>query len=530
MRLKEIISKDYFKLFVHREGKVVLGKRYSNLWLLCSVLFVTFLAIAFSNASLNYLEFKMSDPFINWVDITNQNEADFNGFQRDLHSNKLKEQFGYKGFQSDKSAYITFCTAPVNMNVDEREGTQNLDGRYFEEINTPLVQKILEDDNVIDGCCIADSLLDNQSFGVIITEDALRNKLRYKQIPAFINYYEFCDASAAEEFGVELLDGKFARVPIPVLAVVKRLPNSKDYIGTKFYLRENRLHRSMNLVHADYHKSLIYFVPETVDVESFVKQLTAIIEQKTSASYYPLFDPKTRLNSFVKGTFVKIAFDYDDGVNYLTNNEITKDILAEYASQGVYRVYEYKEHSGTQEITDDYISVHFEYLDHVAAFQQFAKDQYRIDIDMSQINAKDNFNAVSIMANILSWTMIVFAIVCIILFIVNLLQSYFQKVKRNLGTFKAFGISNSELISVYVLIMLATIVAAIVLSIGCAWLVELLMWIIGIEKDGGFGYLSLWSGKTFASIVIIIAASIYTVYVVMRNLLKDTPGDLIYDR
>jgi hypothetical protein len=56
------------------------------------------------------------------------------------------------------------------------------------------------------------------------------------------------------------------------------------------------------------------------------------------------------------------------------------------------------------------------------------------------------------------------------------------------------------------------------------------MWIVGIEKDSGFGYLSLWSGKTFASIIIIIAASIYTVYVVMRNLLKDTPGDLIYDR
>lgn len=533
MRLKEIISKDYFKLFVRREGKVVLGKRYSNLWLLCSVLFVTFLAIAFSNASLKYLEFKMNDPFINWVDITNQSEADFSGFQRDLHSSKLKEQFGYKGFQSDKSAYITFCTAPVGMSIDDKEGTQNLDGRYFEEINTPLVQKILEKDNVIGEYCIDQSLLDNQSFGVIITEDAIRNKLRYKQIPAYINYYEFCDASAAEMFDVELLAGKFARVPVPVLAVVKRLPNSKDYIGTKFYLRENRLHRSMNLVNEKYHKSLLYFVPETVDVDTFVTKLNTLTSENTSAMSYSMQgedNHKPRLNSFVKGGFVSLSFYYDDEVDYMANSKINKAMLAEYASQGVYRVYDYNEHSGNQEITDDYISVHFEYLDHIADFQQFAKDEYRIDIDMSQINAKDNFNAVSIMANILSWTMIVFAIVCIILFIVNLLQSYFQKVKRNLGTFKAFGISNSELISVYVLIMLATIVAAIVLSIGCAWLVELLMWIVGIEKDSGFGYLSLWSGKTFASIIIIIAASIYTVYVVMRNLLKDTPGDLIYDR
>mgnify|MGYP006390449751 CR=1 FL=1 len=46
MKLKDIIYNDYFRLFVKREGKVVLGKHYSNLWLLCSVLFATFLALS----------------------------------------------------------------------------------------------------------------------------------------------------------------------------------------------------------------------------------------------------------------------------------------------------------------------------------------------------------------------------------------------------------------------------------------------------------------------------------------------------
>ena len=39
----------------------------------------------------------------------------------------------------------------------------------------------------------------------------------------------------------------------------------------------------------------------------------------------------------------------------------------------------------------------------ISAFQEFAKSQYNIDIEMSQISAKENFNEVSIMANILSW-------------------------------------------------------------------------------------------------------------------------------
>ena len=149
---------------------------------------------------------------------------------------------------------------------------------------------------------------------------------------------------------------------------------------------------------------------------------------------------------------------------------------------------------------------------------------------MSQVNSKENFNAVSVMANILSLAMIVFSIICIIMFIVNMLQSYFQKVKHNLGTFKAFGMGSDELIRVYVLILLAIVVSAVILALGVAWLIQLLLPIFGVLKDGEFNYLSLWSIKTLLSIIIVIVATVATVRVVMSKLLKQTPGDLIYDR
>ena len=134
------------------------------------------------------------------------------------------------------------------------------------------------------------------------------------------------------------------------------------------------------------------------------------------------------------------------------------------------------------------------------------------------------------MANILSWAIIVFAIVCIILFIVNLLQSYFQKVKRNLGTFKAFGMGNYELISVYTLIMAATILVSIVISLAAVWLSQEVLELLNITRDEVFGYLSLWNGKTVSAILVINFASVFTVYTVMNRLLRSTPGDLIYDR
>ena len=149
---------------------------------------------------------------------------------------------------------------------------------------------------------------------------------------------------------------------------------------------------------------------------------------------------------------------------------------------------------------------------------------------MSQVSSKENFNAVSVMANILSWAMIVFSMVCIIMFIVNMLQSYFQKVKRNMGTFKAFGISSSELINVYVLILLVIVISAIIISLSVTWLIQLLLPVLGLLKDGQFNYLSLWNMKTVWSVIIVIVATVVTVRVVMTRLLRQTPGDLIYDR
>ncbi len=232
---------------------------------------------------------------------------------------------------------------------------------------------------------------------------------------------------------------------------------------------------------------------------------------------------------FLGGKFISLIFDYEDDVDFSVNREINDEFMNEYSGKGVIRLYNYIP-TDYNDDDDDYISVHFADLSRINDFQEYVKERFRIEIEMSQINAKENFNAVSVMANILSWTMIAFAIVCIILFIVNLLQSYFQKVKRNLGTFKAFGISNFELTAIYVFIMTATILAATFISLAAVWLVQGLSMLTGLVRDGGFGYLSLWNLKTVVSVLIIIASSVFTVWYVMKNLLKATPGDLIYDR
>jgi ABC-type antimicrobial peptide transport system permease subunit len=208
---------------------------------------------------------------------------------------------------------------------------------------------------------------------------------------------------------------------------------------------------------------------------------------------------------------------------------VDRKMMEEWGDKGVQRVYDYNfSNYSIQEKA--YLSVYFNSLTHVREFETFVNDGYHIKVDMSQVNAKENFNAVSVMAGILSWAIIIFAITCIILFIVNLLQSYFQKVQRNIGTFKAFGVSNRRLIGVYVLIVGCVILGAILIALSISFIAQGGLAAFGILKDGTYSYLSLWSLKTLLSIVIILVVSVATVYIVMERLLRQTPGDLIYDR
>ena len=278
----------------------------------------------------------------------------------------------------------------------------------------------------------------------------------------------------------------------------------------------------------EYARNLCYFVPEGLSMDKFREVLETVATRCTKAQIqvdeYSFYSPE--IKPFRDGVFVTLEC-YDEYLDFNVWQSINEGMTR--ALEDINRVfaYQFSDYPLTQKA---FISVHFEDLDMIREFESFVRDNFKVKIEMSQINAKENFNAVSAMGNILSWVIIIFAIICIILFIVNLLQSYFQKVKRNLGTFKAFGISNHDLISVYVLIMAVIILAAIVMSVSAAWLAQGALHLCGILKDGVFDYLFLWSSKTVCSILVIIVASVYTVYVVMHKLLKSTPGDLIYDR
>lgn len=523
-------SEDYLKLFLRREGKVVLGKNFANIWLLTAVLTATFLAIAFSNGSLLFLEDKMKDPFINWVDIKNDNQDKaFTELETALSLPENAATYHYKGFEYGyEFSYFFF-----GKNDDDHE---YLKCRFFGQLNTELVEAILNPENVINNMAVASiSDIPENSIGIIITEKALKS-LGYEVAPAYIDLYSY--STGADSLGIATFNDR-GRAPLPVIGVVKRLPGNVDIISSsRFYQQNwNDVH-TFNLNKPRYAQSLCYFLPSDIDLIEFEKDLESELSSRTSVSFkiddegfYPEDQFSYKNHTPGKGneyaSYLRII-TVSENIPYDVIRETNAAILAKYGERDVHRLYPYIYDQGYSS-TGAYLSVHFCDLNAINNFSSFVNG-FGVEIEMAQINAKENFNSVRLMAGVLSWAMIVFAIICILLFIINLLQSYFQKVKRNIGTFKAFGISNRELISVYLIIMAVLITVSTLISFILVLMIQGLLPIFGIMKDGVYNYLSLFSFKTWCSILIIVVSSLYTVYRLMNSMLKSTPGDLIYER
>lgn len=519
------MQNEYLKLLIKRESSEVLGKRFANLWLLSLVLFATFVSIAFSNGSLKYLSYKMNDPFTNWVNISNgYGSSQFSRFQSAIEDPEIQQHYCFSDVQADKQFSLSFIGKDGRIHY--------LQNRFFGSLNSALVQAILGEDNVVGNSAVLTDKLKYESVGFIITEDVL-HQLNYTEenIPAYI---DFLSASqGADTLGVEIIEKYFAAAPMPILGVVKRLPGNVDMIASRyFYEQYNNERYPFDLNNLDYQKSLLFFVDSSVSQDELKATIVNVAPDslKRKISIFDGDEAYSQLASWKNG---KIYSVYIDDINLLpvqAVQDIAKGVIDHYnGSVDIKRLYDYNgsEHTLSEY---DFLSVNFNSLDSIRAFEAFAKQNFNVLIEMSQVNAKENFNSVSIMANILSWAMIVFSMICIIMFIINMLQSYFQKVKRNIGTFKAFGISSIALVNVYSFIIVMIVLVAIILAFSLSWIVQEILPLIGFVKDGEFNYLSLWSMKTAWAIVIVISSTMLTVKIVMSRLLRSTPGDLIYDR
>ena len=519
-----ILFKEHQYLLMRRECLTVLGHKLSNLWLLTGVLIATFFSVAFSAASTAYLNEKMNDPFTNWVniDLNGADDEVIRQLELMLDDTSVQDRFGYNSVQTEVNSSMNFVTTDGHPKI--------FSTLFYESLSNDLISAVLDEDNLVGECTIKPESIAEGSIGVIMTSEALIS-LGYSlsNLPSFVDYHS--KSVNADTLGLPMLEDQiYARAPLPLLAVVKRLPMNKEIVASK-YLNEVRIKAGsdcpIDLCHENYAKELFYFVSDKVRNFTFDSLKVCLPSDLTRCIVEVLEQPQVfnKFQSWERGSIMRVYVA--PGTPLKVINDLENAINRCYSSVRVRRIYNYDtvEISGYT-IRDNVISVHFVHLDSIGSFEHFVKDCSGLQIEMTQVNAKKNFWAVSRMANILTAAMIMFSVVSIIIFIVNMMQNYFQQVKRNLGTFKAFGVSTDELTKVYVILIVGIVMLSLVVSMMVVWWVELLIPL----RDGQFKYLVLWNNMTPWVVGVIIISAVISVLFVMHKLLRRTPGNLIYDR
>ena len=184
----------------------------------------------------------------------------------------------------------------------------------------------------------------------------------------------------------------------------------------------------------------------------------------------------------------------------------------------------------------DRIVIQFTSLDSLAEFTEYLKGKHSLQIEMGEIQVRKNYNFISKLTGIISFILIMFGILCICLFVSNLLEVHLQKIKMNIGTFSAFGIDPKVLDRVYLSIILIFILAGMLLGLIFAGLIGYIggiRAILGIMKsnlEAGWIYFDLLNWWTAGTMIAVIFMSVFTLKNISRKVFYQTPGDLIYDR
>ena len=526
---------EHQRLLMRREGRVVMGQRAIGMWLLILVFTATFLSVAFSAGSLDYLDERMNDPYTFWLNVDRkQPSVNLGHIANNLQESGLPQHFLFDDVETNLT---------TSLDIIGKNGSVGLFSTViYENLRTDLIAKVLSDENVIkrngQAISIAHDSISDRSLGVVMTKEALSDLgFDTDSIPSFVCLR--ASAPHADTLGFKLIEEKYVEAPVPLLAVVRRLPMNKAILTSKYMNSIYEYEEPFNLSKEKYVRTLYFFVPDEVNnFEDGVMRCIQDSSLRQGASVSPTeIRIAERLRTWRPGRIMTVYFGKPATSN-IVFKEVESYILEHFKGMGVERVYNYgtdrdeynaKEREKDKNI-DNILSIHFSELDSIRAFEEYMKKKFGIQIEMSQVNSKENFSAVSNMANVLTMALILFSIISIIIFVVNMMQSYFQKVKRNLGTFKAFGISTNELIKVYITIIIGIVLLALGIALAFVWLIELLLPLFGCLKDGEFSYLILWNMKTLWALVIILISTGVTVFWVMRHQLRRTPGDLVYDR
>ncbi|MEZ4962627.1 MAG: hypothetical protein R2830_22560 [Saprospiraceae bacterium] len=498
------VRKEFQQLFFANEYRTLAGRANAWVLLLSAILFLTLLALGFAIGGMKVLSQRMDDPFTNWVDLQisrSVSDDDIRDIRRTFSAQAMKDSFLLK----DVSEYVVWR----EQFVDVASGALYYRKGRTVDLEGELLQKILDakGGNVLSGTALplADTAVALPPCGLVVTVQMLEG----------LGY----EAPFSQKKIQMDLDGR--RIYLDLIAVVKSLPNLCDFACSPHLF--NLLTQPADetgFIAAEGSSNILRFLSGEGDKGKVAAwaggQLGTAVFNNLKQSDYTLNERQP-------------SYLYEAVLNDFLDETARTGLLGKLQAGAAFEVLPFVETSCNDQYghiaNPYYMAFNFGRLDRVRAFRQFMQERYGIEISMDQVEAKENFALVSRLTLFMAVVLFVFGVGSIVSFINSLLRTHLEKIKPNLGTFKAFGLSNGFLKNIYGKIVLFFLSLATVLAAAGVLLVFF------IEKMlSGTGYLDVADYRLLGACAFILLAGLLLTQWTIRRTLLDSPGNLIYGR
>ena len=498
---------DFLRLFKHKEFIQLAGVGSDKILKLAAIIFFTLLTLCYALGSLDKLKERMDNPYTNWVDMplsrTGDNSYDsLYALQRYFQDVNQKKRFDLDNITGYVASDAKFIHATELHKIFPHKGRTIEPGEK-------LLSAILESKNVLRTMPMADSVFNSdKACGIIITRASLEG-------------LGYSDWKSVEKIALKFYDDY---IYIDVLGVVKDLPDYCDFICTpRFYnllLNGSIRPHETGVVNEDTTNIMV-----VTALNGDTKKMTAYAQEHLTDKGFKVLTIKqhpVKLNSAVSHYQYEIIFNHANKPDEMarksffdaSNNTImpsTNWFCIDTKYDVLSRPY--------------WLAFNFNDLGEVREFKSFMASRFRMNINLAQVEAKDNFKKVTQITFVVCATLFIFGILSIVLFITNLLRTHLEGIRSNLGTLKAFGLKDGWLQNTYNIIISYFLAFAFTIA-----LIPLIIIVVSSKLILEKPPFDLFNGYILASILVIFAVSLYFARKTAGDLVQATPGDLIYGR
>ena len=450
--------RDFIKEIGLPEFKSVIGRGGSKIFFLILISFISLIAMGLANGCLNYLEEKMNDPWVQFIDVPHL----WNGgvekgdgglypeFDIDSAKDYMRETdkvlIQYKKELEDitkeyKEANQEQQSKLADALTSSKEKLQAQKEKWESQSNKIVFRTYVKTARFVNAKTKEDLSL--EGFKISSKEDPFYKELENRNSKIRGKFHKESWGIIVSEYFLKSLglpiDAAYATIktgedefPVPISGVVQSLRNNKEFIMSEYLY------------------SFLYSYTERIsEIKSDSVQTEAIWFLKDSIA-----KNKDVINNLNNQGFKKYDIGLSFSIPHVNGVFLSSDSFGlDISSFGAIRVYDFNvidlNIENKSSAPDDYTLL-FDEPDDVLIFSEYLKNEFGIRLEESKMEAKKNFAFFNVLSRLLSFALVAFSIISIIFFILNLLLAHINRNKRNLGTLKAFGLANKHIILLYV--------------------------------------------------------------------------------